>query len=220
MDVSTASLLAHTAHVRVVCFRPLAEDQGASRATAALKQQLQGEDSASTAAMHVLLRAADSFKQTHKRFPGQLDECVCHLRRGCECTVLMVVVRVLCQSACDAVCNRDCANAICVMSLFFSSFATANNHTVSHLRSLEEDVVALKSTAMQLLHAQGLAGIPLSDDVVAEVVRYGAGELQCVAAVVGGMASQESIKLLTRQFVPLQGTLVYNAVSSTTLVVS
>ena len=79
--------------------------------------------------------------------------------------------------------------------------------------------MTLKSTAVQLLQAQGLAGTSLSDDVVAEVVRYGAGELQCVAAVVGGMAAQEAIKMLTRQFVPLQGTLVYNAVSSSTLVV-
>ncbi len=84
---------------------------------------------------------------------------------------------------------------------------------------LEGDVVTLKSTATQLLHHMGCAGTPLSDEVVAEMVRYGAGELQCVAAVIGGMASQEAIKLLTRQFVPLHGTLLYNAVSSTTLLV-
>lgn len=80
-------------------------------------------------------------------------------------------------------------------------------------------MVALKSAAVQLLQHMGCAGAPLSDEVVTEMVRYGAGELQCVAAVVGGMASQEAIKMLTRQFVPLHGTLLYNAVSSTTLVV-
>lgn len=39
-----------------------------------------------------------------------------------------------------------------------------------------------------------------------------------VAAVMGGMAAQEAIKLITRQFVPFGGTLIYNATTSTTSV--
>lgn len=58
-------------------FRSLSEDAGASQASALLKQQLQGEESGVTAAMHVLLRAADRFKQEHKRFPGAFEEYVC-----------------------------------------------------------------------------------------------------------------------------------------------
>jgi amyloid beta precursor protein binding protein 1 len=46
--------------------------------------------------------------------------------------------------------------------------------------------------------------------------RFGAAELHVVAAVMGGIAAQEAIKLVTRQFVPLAGTLVYNAMASTT----
>lgn len=46
----------------------------------------------------------------------------------------------------------------------------------------------------------------------------GAAELHVVAAVMGGMAAQEAIKLLTRQFVPFSGTLIYNAIASTTTV--
>jgi len=34
---------------------------------------------------------------------------------------------------------------------------------------------------------------------------------------VGGIVAEEAIKLLTEQFVPLSGTLVYNAIRSTTL---
>ena len=49
-----------------------------------------------------------------------------------------------------------------------------------------------------------------------EMCRFGAGELHCVAAVMGGLASQEAIKLITRQFVPVAGTLIYNAMASTT----
>ena len=39
-----------------------------------------------------------------------------------------------------------------------------------------------------------------------------------MAAIVGGMAAQEAIKLVTHQFVPLAGTLIYNAMSSTSSV--
>ncbi len=48
--------------------------------------------------------------------------------------------------------------------------------------------------------------------------RFGAGELHNVAAVVGGMAAQEAIKLLTKQFVPQPGTIIYNGMHSTTCV--
>jgi amyloid beta precursor protein binding protein 1 len=51
-----------------------------------------------------------------------------------------------------------------------------------------------------------------------EMCRFGAGELHCLGAIVGGMAAQEAIKLVTHQFVPLAGVLVYNAMSSTSSV--
>ena len=51
-----------------------------------------------------------------------------------------------------------------------------------------------------------------------EMCRFGGGELHCVAATVGGMAAQEAIKLITRQLVPVSGTLIYNAMASTTSV--
>ena len=50
------------------------------------------------------------------------------------------------------------------------------------------------------------------------MVRFGAGELHCMGAIMGGIAAQEAIKLLTRQFVPVPGTLVYNAMACTTSV--
>ena len=42
--------------------------------------------------------------------------------------------------------------------------------------------------------------------------RYGGSELHSVAAVMGGVASQEVLKLLTHQFVPLNHTFVFNGV--------
>lgn len=85
-------------------------------------------------------------------------------------------------------------------------------------QGLDEDVAVLKGLAAAVLLEGGVTGAGVCDDLVGEVVRCGGGELQVVAAVVGAMASQEAIKLLTGQFVPLGGTLIYNAMHCTTTV--
>lgn len=69
-----------------------------------------------------------------------------------------------------------------------------------------------------MLSECGAAGAPLSDELVGEVVRWGGGELQCIAAIIGAVASQEAIKLITRQFVPVGGVLLYNGMGCTTSV--
>lgn len=51
-----------------------------------------------------------------------------------------------------------------------------------------------------------------------EMCRFGASHLHCLGAIVGGIAAQEAIKLVTHQFVPLAGTLIYNAMSSTSAI--
>lgn len=91
--------------------------------------------------------------------------------------------------------------------------------TLSRPRSeLDEDVSRLKTCASALLAEYGpcVSGASLPDDLVSEMCRFGAAELHCVAAVVGGIASQEAIKLITHQFVPLAAPLIYNAIESTT----
>ena len=74
----------------------------------------------------------------------------------------------------------------------------------------------LKTIANSLLAELGVNAASVGDDLVSEMCRFGAAELHCVAAVMGGIASQEAIKLITKQFVPLPATLVYNAMASTT----
>ena len=80
----------------------------------------------------------------------------------------------------------------------------------------EDDVPLLKTVAVGIMGEVGVAHCALVDDLVTELVRFGAGELHGVAAVMAGMAAQEAIKLLTHQFVPAPGTLIYNAMASTT----
>ena len=86
------------------------------------------------------------------------------------------------------------------------------------LREFEDDVPLLKYVATAIASELGVGHGSLVDDLVHETVRFGAGELHVVAAVMAGLAAQEAIKLLTCQFVPLSGTLLYNAMSSTTSV--
>lgn len=61
--------------------------------------------------------------------------------------------------------------------------------------------------------ADGLEGV-LTIDHATEVTRYGACELHNVAALIGGVASQEAVKIITHQYMPLNNTFIYNGVAS------
>ncbi|CAN4094194.1 unnamed protein product [Withania somnifera] len=77
---------------------------------------------------------------------------------------------------------------------------------------MDEDISRLKTTAVSLLNDLGCNGPTLSEDLINEMCRYGASELHAVAAFVGGVASQEVIKLITRQFIPMSGTFIFNGI--------
>ena len=85
--------------------------------------------------------------------------------------------------------------------------------------ALESDIVQVKSIVTTLLQRWGVAAQLIRDEQIAELCRYGAAEIHSVSAFVGGVAAQEIVKVITRQFVPFNNTLLYSAVSSTTLTV-
>ncbi|OIW20177.1 hypothetical protein TanjilG_06511 [Lupinus angustifolius] len=60
--------------------------------------------------------------------------------------------------------------------------------------AMDEDIPRLKSTAIGLLSDLGCNGATLAEDLINEMCRFGAAELHAVAALVGGIASQEVIK--------------------------
>ncbi|KAF7066835.1 hypothetical protein CFC21_072766 [Triticum aestivum] len=70
----------------------------------------------------------------------------------------------------------------------------------------------LKEAAVSVLSDMGLKGSSLSEDLIAEVCRFAGAEIHPVAAFIGGVASQEVIKLVTKQFVPLNGTFIFNGI--------
>mmetsp|Transcript_16625 Transcript_16625/g.18611 ORF Transcript_16625/g.18611 Transcript_16625/m.18611 type:complete len:643 (-) Transcript_16625:281-2209(-) len=47
-----------------------------------------------------------------------------------------------------------------------------------------------------------------------ELTRYGNAEIHTIASVVGGVASQEAVKIITKQYVPLNNTYIYNGIVS------
>jgi len=49
-------------------------------------------------------------------------------------------------------------------------------------------------------------------ECLTEIARYGASEIHNVSAFIGGVAAQEVIKILTKQYVPLNNTLIYNGI--------
>jgi len=55
------------------------------------------------------------------------------------------------------------------------------------------------------------------DDLVTEYCRFGGSELHALSSVMGGIVSQEVLKTVTEQFVPLQSWIVFNGITSTTV---
>ncbi|XP_072974298.1 NEDD8-activating enzyme E1 regulatory subunit AXR1-like [Typha angustifolia] len=85
---------------------------------------------------------------------------------------------------------------------------------------LDEDMLRLKTIAFSILSDSGLHGSSLSEDLIHEMCRFGSAELHPVAAFIGGVASQEVIKLVTRQFVPMTGTFIFNGIDQKSQVLS
>lgn len=70
----------------------------------------------------------------------------------------------------------------------------------------------LRERLSRLVTVPGGEDGPSTEAYLEEVCRYAAVELHSTAAIVGGVAAQECIKLITKQFVPVHNCLVYNGV--------
>ncbi|KAI8922701.1 hypothetical protein BC831DRAFT_474771 [Entophlyctis helioformis] len=88
--------------------------------------------------------------------------------------------------------------------------------TRSNSTNLDEDAAALELIWKQLAKENSVAESSVSGDQIAEVVRAGGVELHNIASIMGGIVSQEIIKLLTSQYIPLNNTVVFNGINSTT----
>ncbi|XP_043189117.1 NEDD8-activating enzyme E1 regulatory subunit-like isoform X2 [Amphibalanus amphitrite] len=82
---------------------------------------------------------------------------------------------------------------------------------------VETDVIKLKACLSRLLSDWGCQNT-IKDDYVQEFCRYGGSELHTVAALIGGCAAHEVIKLVTGQYAPIDNTFIYNGISSSSAV--
>lgn len=77
---------------------------------------------------------------------------------------------------------------------------------------LPSDIVLLNSYVSNLTKSLDTE-CTVDEQLTSEFVRSGGTEFNSVASYIGGLASQEAIKFLTGQYVPIRNTLVYNAVT-------
>uniref|UniRef100_A0A336LIK4 NEDD8-activating enzyme E1 regulatory subunit n=1 Tax=Culicoides sonorensis TaxID=179676 RepID=A0A336LIK4_CULSO len=80
---------------------------------------------------------------------------------------------------------------------------------------LETDTARIKGIACRLLNEWGI-NAQISDDLAYEICRYGGHEVHSISAYIGGCVAHELIKLITKQYKPINNTFIYNAITSQT----
>ena len=83
----------------------------------------------------------------------------------------------------------------------------------------EADIGRLKSCVSNIMSEcyKGISSSLIKDDYVHEVCRYGAAEPHAMAALIGGCAAHEAIKLLTKQYVPVDNLFLFNSMTMNTV---
>uniref|UniRef100_A0A7G3AQV1 NEDD8-activating enzyme E1 regulatory subunit n=1 Tax=Lutzomyia longipalpis TaxID=7200 RepID=A0A7G3AQV1_LUTLO len=80
---------------------------------------------------------------------------------------------------------------------------------------VETDTARLKYLSGKLF-AELNIGSSLSDELAHELCRFGGAEVHSVSSFMGGCVAQEVIKIITRQFKPINNTFIYNAIKCET----
>ena len=80
---------------------------------------------------------------------------------------------------------------------------------------IEGDFEALKAevnSIMSKVNPESNPAIKIEDKFIREIIRFSGSKLHNVSAVLGGIASQEAIKVLIKQYTPLNHTLIYDGI--------
>lgn len=109
-------------------------------------------------------------------------------------------------------------------SPYYAALRAADSFEKEHGRSpgtesplRESDIAQMYALVNKVRNDLGVIGEATWRDVTEEVVRFAGVEIHCVAAFIGGMASQEVIKIITGQFVPIADTIVFNLANMTSV---
>jgi NEDD8-activating enzyme E1 regulatory subunit len=86
--------------------------------------------------------------------------------------------------------------------------------TTSHVSSASvSDIIANISKAIPEASSN-----PRVIQIAEEVARANGGELHNISAMTGGMVSQEVIKIITKQYIPIGNTCIFDGITSRTQV--
>lgn len=91
-----------------------------------------------------------------------------------------------------------------------------DNHHTMMIDYCDKLVKHITKTAMIDLDEQ--TTLTKLNDAIAELARAGGAELHNISALTGGMVAQEVIKVLTKQYVPVDNTCVFDGITSKTAV--
>lgn len=98
------------------------------------------------------------------------------------------------------------------LDLFFSTYGRLPGCQDDQV---ETDISKLKDCVKQII-GKIFNRLKTLDQCLYELCRYGGAELHATSAFMGGCVAQEVIKLITNQYVPVDNTLVYNAMTAAT----
>lgn len=77
----------------------------------------------------------------------------------------------------------------------------------------EADIAKLKSCVSKLLSDISCSPFP-KDDHIHEMCRYGGAEIHSVSAFLGGCVGHEAVKIITKQYKPVNNTFIHDAAST------
>ena len=97
--------------------------------------------------------------------------------------------------------------------MFKTQFGRYPGAEISGNLSMKEDAGTVYSIAVKLCADIGFDTCIVNEKHALEVTRYGGCEIHNIASFLGGVTAQESVKILTRQYVPLNNTYIYNGIN-------
>ncbi|KAG0347216.1 NEDD8-activating enzyme E1 regulatory subunit [Podila humilis] len=85
--------------------------------------------------------------------------------------------------------------------------------------SWKEDIEQLQGNVTTLLQSWGIEQEDaVSKDLTHEICRYGVGSVHNIASFMGGVVSQEIIKIITHQYIPMDNTFIFDGARSVSAV--
>ena len=78
----------------------------------------------------------------------------------------------------------------------------------------DADAMSMEDGGVGAAAAAGASEALVTRAHAIEITRYGGCELHNISAMIGGIAAQEAVKIITHQYVPLNNTYVYNGIAS------